>query len=285
MEPSCVERSKLMLRASFVVPVYNSDTSIGACVESIAKQEHSNLINEVILVDDGSTDSSAQVMKELKQKYADILNIRLIHNKVRHYVAYARNRGFEIGTGDLVFFIDSDIVLPSNYLVTHTWIHQQNTTCITFSLRSDVNCEMLADIAFPITETDEFRSNILSSYNNLQTASFQFDAKYSLADMCLTCAVTYRRSDLQFVKGCPENFKGWGFNDTAMASKVIARGRSVIPALDCTVYHISHAPRSGNIKNKQAEYLANKQRYANLLQMPLEETLAYSIDSLDFVRI
>jgi hypothetical protein len=83
------------------------------------------------------------------------------------------------------------------------------------------------------------------------------------------------------VKGCPHNFVGWGFNDTAMAAKVIALGRAVVPVLNATVYHLDHKARSGGASQKWSEFTKNRRRYQKMLQMPLEDTFRYDIAELD----
>ncbi|SEL73257.1 Glycosyl transferases group 1 [Butyrivibrio sp. ob235] len=87
---------------SIIVPVYNVEKYLDRCVDSIEKQIYRNL--EVILVDDGSTDSSGDIC----DKYAKLdPRIKVIHQENQGLSA-ARNSGLEIAKGELVFFLDSD---------------------------------------------------------------------------------------------------------------------------------------------------------------------------------
>lgn len=266
------------LSASFVIPVYNSAESIAATVNSIDQQQGKGRINEVILVNDGSTDNTEEVIRDIAKSSG--LKIVVVKNKERSYAAYSRNRGLEQATGDLVCFIDSDIVLPANYLLEHMQFHAVNE-CITFSLRGNVSDS--SEAKFPIDSAKgDFREELINRYGDLQDAPYEFSESHSLPEMCLTCAVTYKRSDLIKVKGCPENFVGWGFNDTAMAAKVISLGRAVIPVQDASVCHIEHAPRSGRTSKKWAEFAKNKERYQKMLQLPVDMTFNYQVEALDY---
>ncbi|MBS5089091.1 MAG: glycosyltransferase family 2 protein [Streptococcus lutetiensis] len=87
---------------SVIVPVYNVEKYIHRCITSIINQSYSEL--EIILVDDGSSDSSGLICDEyaLKDK-----RIKVIHKK-NGGLGYARNSGLDCATGKYVTFIDSD---------------------------------------------------------------------------------------------------------------------------------------------------------------------------------
>lgn len=266
--PTGANAQSAQLTVSFVVPVFNSEKTIGEVVKTMAGQERADLIQQVVLINDGSEDNTLQVLHDLKQQYAQ-LPIIVLDNDGRKYSAVSRNRGLQHATGDLVCFVDSDILLPPDYLTQHILQHQADQHCITFSLRSNV--AEPSKVSFPVApDESDFRSKLLASHDPLQGAPFQFSPTHTLAELCLTCSVTYRRADLVRVKGCPENFVGWGFNDTAIAAKVIALGRAVVPMYDAMVGNCVHAPRSGNSSKKWAEFATNKQRYQKMLELPLE---------------
>lgn len=277
--PQICDISSFTLTVSFVIPIYNSAASLAPCLESILAQKRNDLILEIITVDDGSTDNSLELLRDFSMTHPDS-KITIIANRERHYSAYARNRGLEVASGDIICFIDSDIILPPDYIVEHISQHQSQRSCITFSLRS--NIADADEAQFPITKIiGDFRYGPLSQSEKLQNVSFSFSDTCSLAELCLTCAVSYRRADLLKVKGCPENFVGWGFNDTAMAAKVIALGNTVVPILHCPVYHIEHKARSGNSSKKWSEFAINKKRYLKMLELAPRQTYAYQIDVIE----
>ena len=89
-------------KISVIVPVYNVETYLEKCVESILKQTYTNL--EILLVNDGSTDRSGELCDQLAQRDQ---RIRVIH-KENGGLSDARNRGIEEASFDLIGFIDSD---------------------------------------------------------------------------------------------------------------------------------------------------------------------------------
>ena len=89
-------------KISVIVPVYNVEAYLEKCVESILKQTYTNL--EILLVNDGSTDTSGELCDQLAQRDQ---RIRVIH-KENGGLSDARNRGIEEASSDLIGFIDSD---------------------------------------------------------------------------------------------------------------------------------------------------------------------------------
>lgn len=87
---------------SIIIPVYNSSQFISECIKSVLVQTYSNI--EIIIIDDGSTDDSAEICK--KFAYADN-RIKFLQQTNRGQ-ADARNRGINLSKGEWVSFVDSD---------------------------------------------------------------------------------------------------------------------------------------------------------------------------------
>lgn len=93
---------------SVVVPVYNAESYVKKCVDSLISQTYSPV--EIILVNDGSTDSSLSVIRELECE-----SIRVI-DKPNGGAAYARNVGVDEASGEYVTFVDADDYVSSDYI-------------------------------------------------------------------------------------------------------------------------------------------------------------------------
>lgn len=93
---------------SVIVPVYNAEEYVGACLDSLCSQTLDRL--EIICIDDGSTDRSLQVLEGCRQHDARIH----VASQSNRGAAAARNRGLELAQGEFVFFIDSDDYVPSD---------------------------------------------------------------------------------------------------------------------------------------------------------------------------
>lgn len=87
---------------SIIIPVYNIEAYLPRCLDSVTKQSYRNL--EIILVDDGSIDSSWQICKAFAEKDSRITIIQ--QNNGGPYVA--RNTGFGLAHGDYILFVDGD---------------------------------------------------------------------------------------------------------------------------------------------------------------------------------
>lgn len=97
---------------SIIIPVYNSEKYLRECCDSILKQDYENY--EVLLVNDGSTDNSANIC----DYYTTIDNRFKVFHKSNSGVSSARNFGINESKGDFITFVDSDDYLDDNYL-TH----------------------------------------------------------------------------------------------------------------------------------------------------------------------
>lgn len=95
---------------SIIIALYNTEKYIKKCVESI--YENNNLERatfEVIVINDGSTDNSPKIVKELQNKYANLILL----NKENGGQSSARNQGFKIAKGEYIFCLDSDDFINS----------------------------------------------------------------------------------------------------------------------------------------------------------------------------
>jgi CDP-glycerol glycerophosphotransferase len=91
-----------MPRISVVVPVYDVEAYLAECLQSVLSQSAADF--EVIVVDDGSTDSSATIAEQFGERDA---RIRLVR-QANHGLGHARNTGVTAANGDFLAFVDSD---------------------------------------------------------------------------------------------------------------------------------------------------------------------------------
>jgi len=97
------------MNISIVTPCYNAENFIKQCIESVLAQDYSNF--EFIIVDDGSTDNSVNVIEQYALKDQRIV---LISQKNSGKPSIARNRGIKQSSGDILTFIDADdTMLPT----------------------------------------------------------------------------------------------------------------------------------------------------------------------------
>lgn len=122
---------------SVIVPVYNVEKYLDACVESIVNQTYKEL--EIILVDDGSPDKCPEMCDDWAKKDS---RIKVIHKK-NGGQGEARNFGIDIAQGDYIGFVDSDdIIRPEMYEVLLKEISERNADLI--------QCAMFKYTEFPL---------------------------------------------------------------------------------------------------------------------------------------
>lgn len=105
---------------SVIIPVYNSESYLHRCVDSLLTQSYTDF--ELILVDDGSRDSSSDICDEYARKDG---RIKVFH-KENAGVSSARNLGLDNATGEFVVFVDSDDWVDIHFLeYLYTAVHKE----------------------------------------------------------------------------------------------------------------------------------------------------------------
>lgn len=99
-----------MPEVSIIIPVYNNEQYIEKCIQSVLNQTFENF--EVIVINDGSTDKSGEILEKLNREDSRII---LIEQK-NQGVAVARNRGMNKATGKYITFVDGDDYLKNDYI-------------------------------------------------------------------------------------------------------------------------------------------------------------------------
>lgn len=95
---------------SVIIPFYNSENYLGKCLESVVQQTYQNL--EIILVNDGSTDSSSKIAHSFQEKDPRIS----VLSQANQGQGVARNYGISKANGDYVTFIDADDYVNHDYV-------------------------------------------------------------------------------------------------------------------------------------------------------------------------
>ena len=96
------------MKYSVIIPVYNVEKYIDRCLKSIISQNYDDL--EIIVIDNGSTDSSGSICDTYASEYSNI-SVDHIEN---HGVGAARNFGLSKARGEFIYFVDSDDYLVGN---------------------------------------------------------------------------------------------------------------------------------------------------------------------------
>lgn len=100
-----------MIKLSVIVPVYNCESYIQECIESLCNQQIRGL--QIICIDDNSTDNSFAIMQEMQGKYK---GIEIYQNNVNQGLAATRNRGLTYAAGEYIMFVDADDYIAADMI-------------------------------------------------------------------------------------------------------------------------------------------------------------------------
>lgn len=154
-----------MNKISLIIPVYNSEKFLKKLLDSILEQTYNEY--EVILINDGSTDNSINIINEYEKRDKRIKCITINNSGP----GIARKTGFENSTGELLFFIDSDDFLPRKDIlkeIEKIYIENQFDILIFNFIRKLKNKEYIVnaffknDIIAGLKNTEEFKKSVLA---------------------------------------------------------------------------------------------------------------------------
>ncbi len=100
------------MKLSFILPAYNVEDYIDACLDSVTTQDIPTADYEIIVVNDGSTDSTPAHIQRYAERFPNIIII----NQENRGQSAARNAGLEKARGEYVWFVDSDDTVCFNCL-------------------------------------------------------------------------------------------------------------------------------------------------------------------------
>ncbi|MBW1791755.1 MAG: glycosyltransferase [Deltaproteobacteria bacterium] len=210
---------------SLIIPAYNAEKTIVSCLESALKQSLSTDEYEVIVVDDGSTDKTPQIVS----KYP----VRLIQQE-NQGPAVARNRGADEAGGSILIFTDSDCELDFDFLkkIIATFEQDSEIVGVQGSYKTRQN-EFMAQFGQVEIET---------RYKRM--------AKNKYIDFIGTYAAAYRKDIFQKYGGFDTGFPLASGEDTEFSYKLHESGHKMVFEPGAFVYHQHPAKLKHYLKSK-----------------------------------
>lgn len=197
---------------SVIIPVYNSESYLHRCVDSLLTQSYTDF--ELILVDDGSRDSSSDICDEYARKDG---RIKVFH-KENAGVSSARNLGLDNATGEFVVFVDSDDWVDIHFLeYLYTAVHKEKAdiaVCeiinyyghkIKISNNSLIEKDKCAYIKYQIIAGFTSVCNMMFNREFIEANRLRFekvryseDFIFSIKAICLSKRITYVANHLYY---------------------------------------------------------------------------------------
>jgi glycosyltransferase involved in cell wall biosynthesis len=200
-------------KISVIVPVYNNEKTLGPCLEALERIDYPNF--EIIVVDDASIDASAQITRRHR--------CRVIRNNLNRGVTYSRNKGAAAASGDIIAFVDSDVVVkPSGLVMASREINRNGTGAV----------------AGLFTEKIPF-NNFCSQYKNIWVrVSHLIDRQHPVVLFGSGCLIEKALFDQ--IGGFDENYHRPDVEDTEIGSRIYTVGSKIILKPEFALEHQKH---------------------------------------------
>lgn len=236
--------------ATIVIPTYNNCELLNYTLKSIGQQSLDIDTIEVIVIDDGSSDQTIDVIKY----YNSLLNLKYFYQDDKgNRVSLARNIGIENATSDIIILIDSGILVDNDFVAEHVKQHTLNgpdSAVIGYVCGFDQYGDDLEKIAFltnkdkPAESIKKFRkNNMFKDMRDPYYRKYNFDINNLPAPWAffLTCNVSISKSYLNRVGLFDEIFdQRWGVEDLDMGYRLYKNNIKFIVAQNATALHYPH---------------------------------------------
>lgn len=199
----------MSVKASVVIPTYNRKAILEKTLRAITDQSVPADDYEVIVVDDGSTDGTGQMVQDLYPNG----NVRYAYQK-NSGRSRARNHGINLAQGEIVIFIDSDIVVTPGFIAAHLAGHAENPRAIVNGFV--INTSNFDDpTSEPLKLTDHSRASFATGNSSVRK---KFLLEAGLFD---------------------EEFNQYGWEDLELGHRLLALGLTKVKASEAVGYHFN----------------------------------------------
>jgi GT2 family glycosyltransferase/tetratricopeptide (TPR) repeat protein len=279
--------SALTLSASVLIGAYNSAATLRLTLASLTASTFNRKYRdrfEVIVVDDGSTDETRDVVcgtaRDLRVVYVRQQNAGLTR---------AHNTGLAFASGDVVVFSDADMVhLPyavEELMKRHEVLEHVTLVGFRFELAADdprLAIDRLAETVPALRPAfyGDFRLSFPGRPDNMclgtrhlkdlghgRTLAMPNGAHYNLPAMAVGAFMSLRRSDYLAMGGSDERLVGWGCEDSTIGARSIGLGNFIVPVYSAASGHVSHPRRTAT---EGREFAANTVMATRILDEPFE---------------
>ncbi|MBF0368614.1 MAG: glycosyltransferase [Magnetococcales bacterium] len=202
------------LIVSVVVPAFNAENHIRGCLEALLNQSQPAESFEIIVVDDGSTDQTGEIIRSFPVSY---------FHQENQGPAAARNRGAGQARGEVILFTDSDCVPEPDWIVE--------------MLKPFQNPEVAAVKGAYITRQREW----VARFSQLEFEErFEMLSGVEAIDMVDTYSAGFRREIFQGMKGFDISFPVANNEDTELSYRMVAAGHRMVFNPKAVVAHLNH---------------------------------------------
>jgi glycosyltransferase involved in cell wall biosynthesis len=278
--------------ATIVIPTYNNGELLNYTLKSIGQQNLDTNTIEVIVVDDGSSDDTREIIKE----HNSLLNLKYFYQEDKgNRVSLARNVGIQNATSNIIILIDSGILVDNDFVAQHIKQHKiYGDDCAVIGYVSGFDqyaddlekITVLTNMDNPAESIKKFRkNNMFKDMRDPYYKKYNFNINNLPAPWAffLTCNVSINKSYLKRVGLFDEIFdQRWGVEDLDMGYRLYMNNIKFIVAQDAVALHYPHDSSMGEkfLEEIHNKYLFHKKHNSISTQTFLESTFIELNDKL-----
>jgi cellulose synthase/poly-beta-1,6-N-acetylglucosamine synthase-like glycosyltransferase len=196
---------------SIIIPAYNAEKTIAQCIHSLLHQTEPQENYEIIVVNDGSTDRTEELLKSLGIKYCSQIN---------QGPAAARNKGVALAQGDIILFTDSDCVAERN------WIRE---------MTAPFKNPKIAGVKGRYQSTQK---GIIPRFVQLEFEErYRLLEKYNYIDFVDTYSAGFRKEVFLAVGGFDPSFPQANNEDVDLSYRLAQKGYTMVYNPKAIIYH------------------------------------------------
>lgn len=225
------------MNISTIISTYNSERTILLCLDSLARQ--TRLPDEIIIVDNNSSDNTTEVVREFIKKN-QLIRITLIKEYIKGR-AVARNKGVSIAKGDIIVFTDSDCVVKKNWIenILKTFNEEDNLDILSGKIYS----------YYPKTLVGKFLSGFWSpDMNKINKHQLNYKSELFRNKYIMLGNVAFKKKALTELTGFNESFYPGG-EDIDIGMRALEKGAKIVVwDSNIIVFHMHRNTIKGMIK-------------------------------------
>jgi glycosyltransferase involved in cell wall biosynthesis len=235
---------------SLVISTYNWHEALEVCLLSVLNQE--TLPNEVIIADDGSKESTRELI-ELYQRTFPVPLHHIWHPDDGFQLAKIRNRAFAKAQCEYIIQIDGDVILHPKFIHDHLKFAAPGSflSGSRMLMNHELSRKVIQERRTNISLLEKGISNRLNGIH-FPVMSYLLSPVYRMGSKkyyVKGCNMSFWRKDLLAVNGYDENFVGWGREDSDIAIRLINNGQvKRFLKQRAIMYHIWHREASRSME-------------------------------------
>ena len=205
---------KTAIEISVVIPAYNAEATLDSCLDSLKKQTLKPF--QIILVDDCSTDRTTSIASEA--------GIEILHFSIRGGPAIARNAGADRAEGDIILFLDADVIIPPDLIER-----------IVYCFNSDSSVVAVQTVYSPCCPAED----MVSRYQNFYYYHSLTRIKESFTATFATWCAAVKRDTFFDIGGFNTSIPEPTVEDEELGYEIADRDQKIALAKDIQVTHLA----------------------------------------------